>query len=125
MTPEDEIECLIHQSIDGTIDITAKSQELTAFPNVYIRKLSSFYEIGIGTNKVYPKNSGFNKSYEELIAKLESRKITIKNKTIFRSINIMSTYNYKIIPIYYKDCIFTDRLDSMTINCENCIYVRN
>lgn len=124
MTPAEEIEYIIRESITHDFDGISKSYKITSFPETHLMKFSSCYKISIMKN--YYQNAAIIKKYEEVRNIVNNRKIIIKNKIIDkdRGISMGGVFKPAMVPIYYKDCVFTDHNVFLAENCENCIVER-
>ena len=124
MTPADEIEYVIRKiSMHEKNDIPI-SYKITSFPEITLIKLPSYCTVEI--LKEYRQNDDVNKKTEELRKELGTRKITIKNQIVYtdRKIVIRGDSVFEVIPIYYKDCIFTNPHTLIGTNSVNCIVKR-
>lgn len=126
MTPADEIEGLIRASIDAMIDSsTYYNDSIETFPEIYMMKLQHHYTIGF-RKAIYHENARIVHKFKELGKALAARKILIENQTIYSNFRIELTAKHTsldTIPIYYKDCVFTEPKTVIGENCENCIVI--
>ena len=123
MTPADEMEqiikeIVIHDDIDPRYSY---SYSIKAFPEIFLLKHTFYYTVEILED--HRQNADIIKKYEKLRDELESRKITIENHILDKDRNIVFHIKSlrKHVPIYYKDCAFTDHYIFNGDNCENCI----
>lgn len=122
MTPEDEIERIIRESISSDFAWLPKVYYITTFPEILIKRLPSCFMITISDE--HNENEEVIRRCEKLAISLRASKILIENRILdkYRKIILtLSDYNDETIPIYYKDCIFAFKQDLISENCENCI----
>lgn len=120
MTPVDELESIIQEASRYPYgDINQKPYKFTSFSETYVLKLSNCYTIIIPDGS-YSKYE-IEKMYEEIEAAITVRKIVVKNQILEMNRKIIFNRNYKTIPIYYKDCVFTFPYVFLNEELENCI----
>lgn len=125
MTPEDEIENIIQETVMNDFCGVLESYPMTTFPETHIIKISACYILRI--DKHCYQNEEVIKRYKEVRNHLYNRKIIVKNKILDkqRDISMGGISEFAVVPIYYEDCIFTNSNLSLGLYCENCIIVRD
>ena len=120
MTPAEEIEYIIKEITEHKID-DIKSYTIKSFPEICLLKRKFNYVVEI--MKDYRQNDDVNERFKELIDEIRTRKITIENRIVEKnnSIALRGDILMALVPIYYKECIFTYPHTLIGTNCENCI----
>lgn len=116
-----EIESIIRNSISHEIGRLSNSYTLKSFPEILLMRIKSCYTLTILNE--HRNNKEVLRRYEKLAISLRASKVSIENRILdkYRNIIIIGSVKNKVIPVYYKNCVFTDSFGFVSENCENCI----